>query len=72
MKIADGGYRAAGPALIHVLEQVDVLAAGGTLGARRRSPRRPCSAAAGRSASLEPVFALRRTAELRRFATYHR
>jgi L-asparaginase II len=59
VKIADGGYRAAGPALLAVLDQLGVLAPG----ARRmlRSRLRPAVLGGGRPVgNREPIFTLSR------------
>jgi L-asparaginase II len=59
VKIADGGYRAAGPALLHALAQIDALDARqlGDLADRVR----PAVLGGGRPVgTLEPVFVLRR------------
>jgi L-asparaginase II len=59
VKIADGGYRAAGPALLHALAQVDALDARqlSALGERLRPAVRGGAAPVG---NLEPAFDLRR------------
>lgn len=59
VKIADGGYRAAGPALLHALSQVDALNAEqlAALADRLRPPVRGGGAPVG---MLEPSFVLRR------------
>jgi L-asparaginase II len=59
VKIADGSYRAAGPALLHALEQVGGLEPAHMAALADRA--RPALLGGGRPVGhLEPVFTLRR------------